>query len=117
MLLTSLVPFLKSQALKEFCLQHNKRHVTEIHTSFINIDRFRALIHKQRLLYFLKGRDIHGVVFKYHIKHERNPDINILLTCFKPILLILIRLTFKPSLLKVLSGMWSVSIINRLLFL
>ena len=87
MLLICLVPFLKSQALKEFCEQHNKKHIAEIHTSFINMDRFQAIIYKQRLLYFLEGQDIHRVLFKYHIKHEGQPDIitqiiNIFKTCF-----------------------------------
>lgn len=78
MFLTALVPFLKSQALKDFCIRYNKRHVAEIHSSFANMDRFRSLIQKQRLLYFPEGRDIHGVLYEYRTKHEGNPDV----TCF-----------------------------------
>lgn len=86
MLLICLVPFLKSQALQTFCEQHNKKHVAEIHTSFANMDRFRAMIHKQRLLFFPEGRDIHGVLFEHRTKHEGQPDVskqimNIFETC------------------------------------
>lgn len=118
MFLTYLVPFLKSQALKTFCEQHNKRNIAEIHTSFANMDRFRAMIHKQRLLYFPEGRDIYGVLFEYHTKHQNQPDVSkriatLLETGFtnksRPI--------FRLSFTKMRSGMSFVSTKNRPKFL
>jgi hypothetical protein len=40
------------------------------------MDRFRALILKQRLLYFPEGRDIHGVLVEYRTKHEGNQNVS-----------------------------------------
>lgn len=60
--------FLNSPALKEFLRANRWKSISEIHTSFVNFDRFSAIIAKQRALAFPEGRDFNGVVFEYENK-------------------------------------------------
>jgi hypothetical protein len=63
--------FLKSPQLQEFCNQNNSQTLSGIHPSFANMDRFAAIIHKQRLLAYPAGQWYQGVLFEMEI----NPDI------------------------------------------
>ncbi|KAK2793175.1 hypothetical protein FQN52_001823 [Onygenales sp. PD_12] len=63
--------FLKSPALQAFCHKYDAQSLAEIHTSFSNMDRFRAMIQKQRLLAFPAGQSYNGVLFEL----ERNPAL------------------------------------------
>lgn len=65
--------FLKNPALQEFCQQHNGQTLSQIHESFVNMDRFSAIIHKQRLLMYPEGRDFNGVLYEYH--QSRNTHV------------------------------------------
>ncbi len=52
MINNSLTAFLKSSQLIEFCWTHNKKHISEIHVDFVNINRISAMIYKTRLDYW-----------------------------------------------------------------
>jgi hypothetical protein len=63
---------------------HDKKYISEIHTSFANMDRFQALIEKQRLTYYPEGRDFAGVQFEYKRNHRNSPKVrNLFQTTFK----------------------------------
>ncbi|EEH41177.2 hypothetical protein PAAG_03463 [Paracoccidioides lutzii Pb01] len=67
----TLSTFLKSPALEAFCHQYNSPTLPEIHQSFTNMDRFRAIIKKQQLLAYSAGQEYNGVRFEL----ERNPKL------------------------------------------
>jgi hypothetical protein len=60
--------FSRNPALKEFLRAQGSNSLREIDPSFVNDDRFSALIAKQRALAFPEGRDFKGVVFDYENK-------------------------------------------------
>ena len=62
--------FLRSPALKDFLREHRWSALSDVHSSFVNFDRFRAIITKQRALAFPAGRDFNGVVFEFENKPE-----------------------------------------------
>ncbi|KAJ5491665.1 hypothetical protein N7539_003232 [Penicillium diatomitis] len=65
--------FLRSPALREFCRKYNCKTLSQIHHSFVNSDRFSAIILKQRALAYPCGRQLAG------IKHElrRDPSLRL----------------------------------------
>ncbi|PGG96334.1 hypothetical protein AJ80_09842 [Polytolypa hystricis UAMH7299] len=67
----TLSTFLKSPALEAFCHKYNSPTLPEIHQSFTNMDRFRAIIKKQRLLAYPAGQEYNGLQFEL----ERNPEL------------------------------------------
>jgi hypothetical protein len=48
----------------EIIVRNSKPKVFRKHQSFVNMDRFSALIHKQKALLFPEGRDFNGVLFE-----------------------------------------------------
>ncbi|EGE86700.2 hypothetical protein BDDG_09650, partial [Blastomyces dermatitidis ATCC 18188] len=56
--------FLKSPALQKFCDEYNSQSLAEIHISFTNMNRFRAILQKQQLLSFPAGQDYNEVLFQ-----------------------------------------------------
>ncbi|KAJ5885894.1 uncharacterized protein N7473_008568 [Penicillium subrubescens] len=57
--------FLRSPELRDFCKSYRGETLSQIHASFANYDRIRALILKQRILAYPEGRDLKGVYWKY----------------------------------------------------
>jgi hypothetical protein len=55
---------------------YNKRSFKDIHESLTNLDRFRAVLLKKRLLNFLKGRDFQNIQMKYRLRHEKQRNIS-----------------------------------------
>ncbi len=64
-----LTAFLKSSQLIEFCWTYNKKHISEIHVDFVNINRISAMIYKTRLDYWYEKRDFKDLVREYHLNH------------------------------------------------
>ena len=64
-----LATFQRSPLLEDFCRKYNGRHISEIHHSFANMDRFAAIIRKLHLQNFPSGRDYLGVVREYETNH------------------------------------------------
>ncbi|KAJ5111463.1 hypothetical protein N7532_001998 [Penicillium argentinense] len=58
--------FLQSPALREYCQERKCMTLSQIHKSFVNMDRFRAVLTKQRAFRYPKGRDIAGIQHELH---------------------------------------------------
>ncbi|CBF78887.1 predicted protein [Aspergillus nidulans FGSC A4] len=62
--------FLRSPALKQFCQKYNGQTLSQIHNSFVNQDRFAAIIAKEKALLYPKGRGLAGV----RCELDRHPE-------------------------------------------
>ncbi len=64
-----LVAFLKRSQLIEFCQTHNKKHISEIHVDFVNMNWISVMIYKTHLDYWFEERDFKDLVQEYHLNH------------------------------------------------
>jgi hypothetical protein len=62
--------------LADFVQTYNKRSFEDIYKSLANLDRFRAVLLKERLLNFLEGRDFQGVQVEYRLRHEGQRNVS-----------------------------------------
>lgn len=64
-----LAAFLKSSQFIKFCWTHNKKHISEIHVDFVNMNWISAIIYKTHLDYWFEKHDFKDLVQKYHFNH------------------------------------------------
>jgi len=62
----ALSSFLKSPQLKRFCRKFKGHTLSQIHESFVIMDRFSAIIRKQKALLYSEGRKYNGLEFELH---------------------------------------------------
>ncbi len=87
-----LAAFLKSFQLIKFCRTHNKKHISEIHVNFVNMNQISAMIYKTHLDYWFEECDFKNLVQEYHLNHLEkdyqyiqqiyNEDFNQMIICF-----------------------------------
>ncbi len=64
-----LAAFLKSSQLIKFDWTHNKKHISEIHVNFVNMNRISVMIYKTHLDYWSEERDFKDLVQEYYLNH------------------------------------------------
>ena len=47
--------------------------LAELHAAFANLDKLRAIVHKQRLIAYPFGQDINGVLFQ----QQKDPELQV----------------------------------------
>lgn len=87
-----LAAFLKSSQLIKFDWTHNKKHISEIHVNFVNMNRISVMIYKTHLDYWSEERDFKDLVQEYYLNHLEkdyqyiqqiyNEDFNQMIICF-----------------------------------
>jgi hypothetical protein len=64
---------LKSPGLLELCGKYGASTLQEIHASFGNIDRISAILQKERLFSYPKGKAYNGLLYEL----QRNPSLKV----------------------------------------
>jgi hypothetical protein len=72
---------MRSKELQAYCKQYGERILSSIRPSFANLDIFKTIVMKQRMLNYPCGRELFGLQYEL----SRNQDLNV---CFTFILLV-----------------------------
>ncbi|KAA8646719.1 uncharacterized protein ATNIH1004_005394 [Aspergillus tanneri] len=67
----TLSSFLRSPELQALCQRYDVNHITDLHQSFVNMDRFTLIIQKAKLILYPEGQGLMGLQWM----RNRRPEI------------------------------------------
>ncbi|KAA8646684.1 uncharacterized protein ATNIH1004_005359 [Aspergillus tanneri] len=67
----TLSSFLRSPELQALCQRYDVNHITDLHQSFVNMDRFALIIQKAKLILYPEGQGLMGLQWM----RNRRPEI------------------------------------------